>query len=101
MNKDKKIKIQDKIIHELESENKSLTLENQRLKQIVDETKQFRNIVEKYRTEHENNINSLKKAREQYISAYKELVEYKKKYVKDMQELIKVIDKNIWRKECE
>lgn len=95
MTKDRKIELQAKIIHELQEDNASLTARIKELEKIVNDNKQIINAATVYREEHEKCINSLNKAKEEYLQAAHDMAEQKKKYKNDMETLLKTIKKNI------
>lgn len=95
MTKDKKIEIQNNIIHRLEEEKKSLLEQNKNLKKMVDDNKRINEEAIKC-IEHYNkalsSINELKKA---YLQAIEDISIYKKEYSKQMDTLLKTVKKNI------
>ena len=95
MNKDRKIELQTKIIHDLQAENKSLSTRVKELEKIVNDDKQLIELADNYRIEHEKNLNALTEAKEKYLKAVKDITEQRKTYKKEMDELLKTIKKNI------
>ena len=94
MNKDRKIEIQDKIIHRLEEENKSLLEQNKNLKKMVDDNQKIIAEAEKCIKTHNEALSSIVKLKERYLQAIADISEYKKNYTKEVKGLIKTIKKN-------
>lgn len=94
MNKDRKIEIQDKIIHRLEEENKSLLEQNKNLKKMVDDNQKIIEEAEKCIKTHNEALSSITKLKERYLQSIADISEYKKNYTKEVKGLIKTIKKN-------
>ena len=94
MNKDKKIEIQRKIILDLQQENSSLSERIKELEKIVDDNNQIIESAKTYHEEHLKCLTSLNEAREKYLQATQVIVEQKKKYKKEMENLLKTVRKN-------
>lgn len=95
MNKDKKIELQTRIIHELQEENTSLIARIKELEKIVNDNQKIIDATTTYREEQEKCILALNDARQKYLQAAKDMMEQKKNYTKDMKDLLKTIKKNI------
>lgn len=95
MTKDRKIELQEKIIHDLQEDNASLMARIQDLEKIVSDNTKIINDAAMYRDEYEKCIASLTNAKEKYLKAMQDMMEQKRKYKKDMESLVKTIKKNI------
>lgn len=95
MNKDRKIEIQDKIIHRLEEENKSLLEQNNMLKKQVDDNKRIIEKAEKCIKTYNDSLLEIKKMKEAYLQATEDISKYKREYTKEMKGLLKTVKKNI------
>lgn len=91
--RDKKINIQNKIIHTLQTENTSLKERITELERIVDDNKRIVEAADKYREEHETCIASLNEAKEKYIVEANKMRDLRKKTKKDFDEFLKVLNK--------
>lgn len=94
MNKDRKIEIQDKIIHRLEEENKSLLEQNKNLKKMVDDNQKIIEEAERCIKTHNEALSSIAKLKERYLQAIADISIYKKEYSKEMKGLLKTVKKN-------
>lgn len=94
MTKDKKIDLQNNIIHRLQEENVSLLKQIEELKKQVNDNQKLIDAADTYREEHEKCVSSLNEAKIKYLKAAKDMIEQKKKYKKDMDNLLKTIKKN-------
>lgn len=94
MTKDKKIELQDKIIHELQEENASLTTRIKELEKIVSDNERIVKAAETYKDEHVKCIASLEEAIDEYLRETRVLAEQKRRYMKTMEVLLKTIKKN-------
>lgn len=95
MNKDKKIELQNKVIHDLRAENESLSTRVKELEGIVSDNEEIIATCKKYKDEHEKFIEEITIAKERYTKAFKDLMAYKSKYQKEMDSLLKTVKKNI------
>lgn len=95
MNKDKKIKIQEKIIHQLKEENSSLSGQINELRKIVDDNKEILESASMYCDEHKKCIVSLIEAKEKYVQATKNIIKQQMEYKREIDSLLKTIKKNI------
>lgn len=95
MIKDKKIKLQAKIIHDLQEENESLLKRIRELEKIVSDNENIISAVETYRKEYAKCMESLDKARDRYLQAVKDMNKQNIEYKREINELIKTIRKNI------
>lgn len=91
--KDKRINLQDKIIHMLQTENTSLRERIKELEQIVNDNEQIIEAADKYREEQEKCIASLNEAKEKYLVEAKKMHDLRKKTKKDFDEFCKILDK--------
>ena len=94
MNKDKKIATQERIIHQLQEENKSLLERNVELEKMVNDNKEIIKLASIYRDKHESGMAEIRKVKEKYLQATEDIIIYKKKCKKEMERLIKTVKKN-------
>lgn len=95
MAKDRKIELQEKIIHRLEEEKKSLLEENKELKKRVNDNQKIIEAANKYQSEHEKMMAELVNLKKAYLKAIEDISIYKKEYTKEMKGLLKTVKKNI------
>ena len=95
MNKDKKIAMQERIIHQLQEEVKSLLERNTELEKQVNENEEIIKLANSYRDEHEKKMAEIRKVKEKYLQATEDIITYKKNYKNEMESLLKTIKKNI------
>jgi hypothetical protein len=95
MTKDRKIELQEKIIHRLEEEKKSLLEENKELKKRVNDNQKIIEAANKYQSEHEKMMAELVNLKKAYLKAIEDISIYKKEYTKEMKGLLKTVKKNI------
>lgn len=95
MNKDKKIATQEKIIHQLQEEVKSLLERNTELEKQVNENEEIIKSANSYRDVHEKEMTEIRKVKEKYLQATEDIITYKKNYKNEMESLLKTIKKNI------
>lgn len=95
MNKERKIELQTKIIHELQADNASLMLKIKELEKIVDDNQKIIDVATTYRGECEKCIVELNDAKAKYLQAIHDMQKQKKKYKNEMEALLKTIKKNI------
>jgi hypothetical protein len=95
MTKDRKIEIQEKIIHRLEEEKKSLLEENKELKKKVNDNQKIIEAANKYQSEHEKMMAELVNLKKAYLKAIEDISIHKKEYTKEMKGLLKTVKKNI------
>lgn len=95
MNKDKKIATQEKIIHKLQEEVKSLLERNTELEKQVNENEEIIKSANSYRDVHEKEMTEIRKVKEKYLQATEDIITYKKNYKNEMESLLKTIKKNI------
>ena len=93
MNKDKKIATQEKIIHQLQEEVKSLLERNTELEKQANENEEIIKLANSCRDVHENEMASIKKLKETYLQAIEDIKTYKKNCKKEMKCLLKTINK--------
>ena len=94
MNTSKKIEMQEKIIHRLQEENKSLLERNLELEKKVDENQKIIEEANKCREKYYKLIASLNDAKETYLQAVEDIYTYKKNYRKEMEGLLRTVKKN-------
>ena len=95
MNKDKKIEMQEKIIHRLEKENESLLEQNKELQNTVNENQRIIEEAEKCIELCNKELSSIATLKETYLKAIEDISKYKKELKKEMNGLLKTVKKNI------
>ncbi len=95
MTKDRKIEIQEKIIHRLEEEKLSLLEQNKSLKKTVDDNQKIIEEAERCIKMQNEALSSIEKLKEIYLKAIADISTYKKEYTKEMKGLLKTVKKNI------
>lgn len=105
MNIEKKVKLQQKIIDDLQQEKDTLKEENDRLsvdlelekilpKEAYERVKQLINEFEDRKSEYEALIENVKKIQSEYKDRLKEIKTLRTKYKKDMDSVLKSINKS-------
>ena len=105
MNNDKKVKVQQRIIEDLQKSNEALEKENLRLsdelelekllpKEGYEKAKKLICDLEDRKTEYEQLIIETKSIQSEYKEKIREINELKKKYKKDMKSVLKEITKS-------
>ena len=87
MTKDKKIEMQQKIIHQLEEENIQL-------KKMVNDNKRIIEEAERCIDVYNQSLASIEKLKEKYLQAIEDISKYKKEYTKEINRLLKTVKKN-------
>lgn len=94
MTKDRKIEIQERIIHRLEEEKQSLLEKNAELTKQVNDNKQIIEEAEKCIETYNKMIASVNTLKETYLQAVEDISKYKKAYTKEVNGLLKTVKKN-------
>ncbi len=81
----------EKVIAELKAENKELKAENIRLLDDIEKNRKLVEAANAYQEEHLRALNIMKEAKEYYDDALLQLIEEKKRYKKEFEELINKI----------
>ena len=95
MNKDKKIELQEKIIHRLEKENESLLAQNKELQNMVNENQRIIEEAERCIEKYNEALSSIATLKETYLKSIEDISKYKKDLKKEMNGLLKTVKKNI------
>lgn len=94
MTKDRKIEIQERIIHRLEEEKLSLLKQNAELIKQVNDNEQIIEEAEKCIKTYNDMIASINTLKETYLQAVEDISKYKKAYTKEINGLLKTVKKN-------
>lgn len=95
MNKDRKIEIQEQIIHRLEKEKESLLNQNNELRTMVNDNQQIIKEANRCIEKYNEALSSIAKLKETYLKSIEDISQYKKDLKKEMNSLLKTVKKNI------